>query len=278
MKRALKTYYADVPNMGDLLNELLIRNVFGYDVVRHKPATCELSVIGSGMDCFLKNTYIYPKYWSLWQEFRAKFTSGPVNVWCTGFIFNERNDSGFYRDMNFHSVRGELTKARVEKILNKKLDIPVGDGGLITPYLFSKPIEKKYAVGIIPHFKEQSEPIFQEIAGKFDNSIIINLRHDPMEVIKQIAQCDIIISSSLHGLILADSFGVPNQWIVVTSNLKGDGFKFDDYYSAFNLKSNPLKVNSSNIPAVNQIIDNFKITPAMMEAKQKEIYNAFPFK
>jgi len=29
---------------------------------------------------------------------------------------------------------------------------------------------------------------------------------------------------------------------------------------------------------VNQIIDNFKITPVMMEAKQKEIYNAFPFK
>ena len=64
----------------------------------------------------------------------------------------------------------------------------------------------------------------------------------------------------------------------MTTNLKGDGFKFDDYYSAFNLKSNPLKVNSTNIPSVNQIIDNFKITPAMMEAKQKEIYNAFPFK
>lgn len=279
MKRVLKTYYADVPNMGDLLNELLIRNVFGYDLERHKPATAELSVIGSGMDCFLADTHVYPKYWSLWQEFRAKFTKGPMNVWCTGFISNDQSDShGFYRDMNFCSVRGKLTKARVEKIIGKTLDIPVGDGGLITPYLFDKPIEKKYAVGIIPHFKEQQEPIFQKIKESHANSFIINLRDDPMEVIRQIAQSDIIISSSLHGLILADSFGIPNQWIKVTDNLKGDGFKFDDYYSAFDLKSNPINSNTQEIPSINQIIDNFKITPAMMAAKQKEVFDAFPFK
>lgn len=264
--------------MGDLLNELLIRNVFGQDFKRHPVSTCELSVIGSGMDCFLKNTYIYPKYYSLYSELRSKFSAYPVHVWCTGFIFKEKNDSAFIRKMNFSSVRGKLTKARVEKLIGKKLDIPTGDGGLIAPYLMRTPIEKKYQVGIIAHFKEQSEPIFQQLKNKFENSLLINLRDNPMEVIKQIAQCEFIISSSLHGLIVADSFNIPNQWIVVTDNLMGDGFKFDDYYSAFDLKANPLYINKSELPTINQIIDNYKFTSAMMEAKQKQIYDAFPFK
>src|SRR5690606_28667115 len=213
MKRNLKTYYAQLPNMGDLLNELLIRDVFGHDLTRHPVSTCELSVIGSGMDCFLKNTYIYPKYYSLYSELRSKFTSYEVNVWCTGFIFKERNDTSFIRKMNFHSVRGKLTKARVEKLIGRKLDIPTGDGGLITPYLLKKKEEKTHQVGIIAHFKEQDEPVFQKIKQTFSNSIMINLRDEPIEVIKQIARCEFIISSSLHGLIVADSFNIPNQWI-----------------------------------------------------------------
>jgi pyruvyltransferase len=277
-QRVIKTYYAQLPNMGDLLNELLIRDVFNQDLRRHAVSTCELSVIGSGMDCFMSNTYIYPKYYSLYSELRAKFTSYPVNVWCTGFIFKPRNDTSFIRDMKFHSVRGELTKARVEKIIGEKLDIPTGDGGLITPYLLKKKEAKKYEVGIIAHFKEQSEPAFEMLKNKYDRSVFINLRDDPIEVIKQIAQCEYVISSSLHGLIVADSFNIPNQWVVVTDNLKGDGFKFDDYYSAFGLQANPLNLAKTAPPELNEIIDQYKFTPQMIEAKQKAIYGAFPFK
>ncbi|EGK02949.1 MULTISPECIES: polysaccharide pyruvyl transferase family protein [Dysgonomonas] len=278
MKKKLKVYYAKLPNMGDLLNELLISKVFGNDFKKESVSTCELSVIGSGMDCFLKDTYIYPKYYSLYSELRAKFVSYPVNVWCTGFIFNQRNDKEFIREMNFHSVRGTLTKKRVESILGKELDIVTGDGGLITPYLLDKPEQKKYQVGVIAHFKEQNELVFQQLKDSFKDSIFINLRDDPMTVIKQIAQCEYIISSSLHGLVVADSFNIPNQWITVTDNLKGDGFKFHDYYSAFGLKPNPLNINASNIPTLNNIIDQYKITREMIDIKQKEIYSAFPFK
>jgi pyruvyltransferase len=280
MKKVIKTYYADLPNMGDLLNELFIRDLFGQDLVRHKPATSELSCIGSGMDCFMKTNRVYPKWYSLTLQARAKFVNYPNNVWCTGFIFGETNDTPFIRDMNFCSVRGELTKARVEKIIGKKLNIPTGDGGIITPYLFDKPIAKKYKVGVVAHMHEQEHPTFQRVLNFHKDSFFINLRHDPIEVIKQIAQCEIIISSSLHGLIVADSFGVPSQWIIVTDALKGDGFKFDDYYSAFGLKSNPIYMPTADIPVptVNEVIDQFKITPQAMAKKQKEVYDAFPFK
>src|SRR5690606_13580125 len=122
----------------------------------------------------------------------------------------------------------------------KKLDIPTGDGGIITPYLFDKPFEKRYQVGVVAHMDEQNHPTFKRVMEYHKGSVFINLRHDPIEVIKQIAECEIIISSSLHGLIVADSFNIPSQWIIVTDALKGDGFKFADYYSAFGLKPNPI--------------------------------------
>lgn len=280
MKKVIKTYYANLPNMGDLLNELLIRDVFGQDLVRHKPATSELSCIGSGMDCFMKSNKVYPKWYSLFLQTRASFINYPNNVWCTGFIFSETKDTTFIRDMEFSAVRGELTKARVEKIIGKKLNIPTGDGGIITPYLFDKPFEKKYQVGVIAHMDEQHHPTFQRVLSFHKNSTFIDLRQDPMEVIKQIAECEIVISSSLHGLIVADSFGIPSQWIVVTDALKGDGFKFSDYYSAFGLKANPIQMSTQNIPVptVNEVIDQFKISPEAMAIKQKQIYDAFPFK
>jgi pyruvyltransferase len=280
MKRKIKTYYADLPNMGDLLNELLIRDVFGQDLVRHKPSTSELSCIGSGLDCFMETNKSYPKWYSYYLKTRSRFIRYSNQVWCTGFLFNETQDTPFIREMNFCSVRGELTKSRVEKIINKKLTIPTGDGGLITPLLFNKPFEKKFKVGVVAHMNEQKHPAFSRILDFYNNSVFIDLRHEPMEVIKQIAQCEIIISSSLHGLIVADSFGIPSQWIVVTDALKGDGFKFADYYSAFGLEPNPINMLSMNtpVPTFNQVIDQFKITPDMMAKKQKEIFDAFPFK
>lgn len=280
MTKVIRTYYANLPNMGDLLNELLIRNVFHQDLKRHKPATSELSCIGSGMDCFMSSNRVYPAWYSTALRARSMFTSYENNVWCTGFIFKETKDTPFIRKMNFCSVRGEMTKARVEKIIGKKLSIPTGDGGIIAPYLFDKPIPKQHKVGVIAHFHEQDHPAFKRVLETHKDSFFINLRDDPLTVVRQIAECEVVISSSLHGLIVADSFGVPSQWIEVTDVLKGDGFKFFDYYSAFGVVPEPIQMGNpaTPVPTVNQVIDNYKIDRNLMLDKQKQIYDAFPFK
>ena len=57
-----------------------------------------------------------------------------------------------------------------------------------------------------------------------------------MQVIHEIACCKFIISSSLHGLIIAHSLGIPTvAFEIQDTPLRGGRFKFRDYYSAYGL-------------------------------------------
>jgi len=113
-----------------------------------------------------------------------------------------------------------------------------------------------------------------------DGSKLIDLRDEPHHVIEQIAQSELVISSSLHGLIVADSFRVPNLHLVVTNELLGDGFKFDDYYSIYDIPHNYVRFNEINdiskIPEM--ITDSYRITDKMVSEMQRDMIEAFPFK
>jgi pyruvyltransferase len=74
------------------------------------------------------------------------------------------------------------------------------------------------------------------------------VRNSAEFVSKEISKCRRVYSSSLHGLIVADSLGLPNVWIELSNKVIGDGFKFHDYNSSIDFTQYPVQVKPNMLP------------------------------
>lgn len=273
-----RIYYPQKPNMGDLLNKDMLESLFQIKVQRVNYNESNLIAIGSSLSLALYSSKLKVR---IKQRIIRIFKNDPFYIWGTGFIsYNAHEDNKFrFRNIRVLSLRGNLSKNRVERILGKKLSIPTGDGGLLVDRWVGENPPKKYRIGIIPHFKEKDSPIVSEMKKRYSDSVIIDLGNKPIDVVKEIASCETILSSSLHGLIVADSFHIPNKHILLYpygERMLGDGFKFADYYSSYGLDDNPIDVSTTNLPTIQSIIDDYCIEPSVVEKKKDEIFAVFP--
>ena len=56
---------------------------------------------------------------------------------------------------------------------------------------------------------------------------------------QQVNKYDSIISSSLHGIIVAHSYGIPAGWWKPSNKVTGDGSKFEDYAQSVGITLKP---------------------------------------
>ncbi|MEH7111508.1 polysaccharide pyruvyl transferase family protein [Neobacillus niacini] len=276
--KPVKLYYAKLPNMGDLLNEYIVPMVTGREI-EHCESVSKFDVMGIGScgGAIWGNKYSGIK--NNIKDSAKKLICGPVSspyaVWGTGLLqnFSGRKLELVRKNVNFIAVRGALTQKVIEESLGRKINPVLCDGGILTADLLGKIPDKEFEVGIIPHYKEehifQNNGIYEGFKKKFPSIKIIDLREDPIKVIKDIAKCSIIISSSLHGCVCADSFNIPNMRIQVSS-IPGSGYKFDDYYSGFGITNPAFFINDgNNIPSYNDVIDQYKIRSEDVEEKKR---------
>ena len=94
-----------------------------------------------------------------------------------------------------------------------------GDPGLLSAFLIGS-VPQTRDLGIVAHWQDHS---LDSVDG-----FHIDVHQEPLEVVRQIASCKRILSSSLHGLIVADSFGIERRWHR-HAQVQGGGFKFLDY-------------------------------------------------
>lgn len=268
MIKRIKVCYSIRNNFGNALNPILIEHVLGKKVVWADEYTCETSGIGSGLRLFFRDEFKID-----WQK---KEKSNPCQIWSAGFLTTPKNGIIPIREFRFASVRGELSKAFLEKLYQKSLDITTGDAGLLASELINTNIpQKRYKVGIIPHDRERLEKHFHDLHNNTHNSVLIDVQDDPINVIKTMSTCDCIVSSSLHGLVVSDSLGIPNRWIKLTDKLLGDSFKFHDYYSSFGIGMQPLDVNNVMCIDCDQVYSDYQIRKDVVARKKEEIILAF---
>jgi len=162
-------------------------------------------------------------------------------------------------------VRGPLTR---DNAIKQGCDVPpiYGDPALFLSEIV-KPIGKKYECGWIPHYQDiQICPrVFYK--GKLCKTID-PVNKNPLEVAREISQCKRIISTSLHGIIVAHAYGIPAARVVL-SKLHGSGVKFQDHYESIGLK---LPLNSLLNWDTKEVYEAWFSTPGFIDmSKPREV-------
>lgn len=150
--------------------------------------------------------------------------------------------------VKIHLVRGKHTR---QLLLKQGIECPecYGDPALLLSKLYIPSISKRYRMGIIPHYIEVEMPYIRDYVSSHHDVCLISMsKYDKWtDVIDRIASCDFIISSSLHGLIVSDSYGIPNIWVTFSDELlQLRDFKYRDYFSSVNRDESkqPLRIQN----------------------------------
>lgn len=133
------------------------------------------------------------------------------------------------------AVRGHYTGQRLQELRMPYNEV-YGDPALLLPRLYNPSIDKKYRLGILPHYVDTAD-IYNRL-GLTDQQLedqgvkILDVLTDVRSFVDQINSCEKIISSTLHGIITSHTYGIPCKWAMFSNKLGGDGVKFLDYYSS----------------------------------------------
>lgn len=251
-------YVKDNCNWGDDLNRYLVEAISGKKVVH---ARCQL----------LRKKY-YLCIGSILQWHTSKYSE----VWGSGLI----EPSDVQSCNRIHAVRGPLTR---KELIRQGYDCPevYGDPALLLPRFYQpKGDKKKYKLGLICHYKEKNTDIIAKLTKNPDIHFIDVMNYGKItDFIEEIHSCEYIISSSLHGCIVSDTYGIPNLWCRFTSyKAEGNNFKFHDYYESVNKGHIKDPYIFSEEKTIDEITDIISGTWTLPEIDLDKLYNSCPFR
>jgi len=126
---------------------------------------------------------------------------------------------------------------------------PAGDAGFLVPFLFPELLEEAKLFNdnpqpyssqrdkpdcVIMHHYDSSQWEKHKVTPDSNTTKLLPVVQPWQTMVKNITQCRVVSSSSLHGLILADAYGIPARWIRGTSNIIA--FKYLDYGESFGIR------------------------------------------
>lgn len=197
-------------------------------------------------------------------------------VWGAGVI----DDSLELRERPdvVRAVRGPLSR---EYLLEKGIPCPevYGDPALLIPYFYRPSVQKSsgnFRIGIVPHYADQGASVMLRIRRDHPEVEFIDIvgYGNWTDFIDRICACDVIFSSSLHGLIVAEAYGVPNHWISISDSVLGNGFKFRDYFASIG-KPHASPIFLGEDSDLIGMLDGLTWTQGRLDVKR--LLNACPF-
>ncbi len=199
-------YWKRIGNFGDILVPIILKWLTGQEI-KWVPKSTKGKVLCVGSEMA-----------------RGVLQSGDI-VW--GYGNRDGKKVNPPKNVHFLAVRGKTTRDLIQE------DVPevYGDPGILMPLIYPAniSIKKEYEIGLIPHHAERH--LFKDIKNSKINVLDVAVEN-PYKFIDELLKCRIIMTSSLHTCIVAESYGIPVVWFV-GHNDKTEGFriKFNDYFS-----------------------------------------------
>ncbi|MFC4636274.1 polysaccharide pyruvyl transferase family protein [Dokdonia ponticola] len=177
--------------------------------------------------------WIHPRKIKWLQPKKHYFAIGSIlaqatkhsHIWGSGIITSDQQIA----PATFYAVRGPQTRRRVLELGYACPEV-YGDPGLLLPLFYNPSVTKKHVYGWIPHYADQD--LFENFKISKNQTYIDLKTNDVEATTREILACECIISSSLHGLIVAHAYGIPAIWIRWSDRLYGDDIKFRDYFES----------------------------------------------
>jgi len=193
-------------------------------------------------------------------------------IWGSGFISEKSICKE--KPKKVLAVRGPLTR---KKLLDQGISCPevYGDPALLLPEVYpSKNKKIKYQLGIMPHYLDKNDTWLKKFSENSEIKIINIQNKEPLDVVDDMLQCEKIISSSLHGLIISDAYKIPSVWIEFSKPIGEDYFKFHDYFASVGrFIDKPYIISEfKNLDEILQVFEDYEIKIDLNDLK-----NSFPF-
>jgi hypothetical protein len=224
--KPVKAYWwKDVPNFGDLLTPLLLKRFA--DIETEWAGISKASVVSVGS--ILEHI---PPYWDGY-------------IVGTGRLLETSRLHLHTKTATILALRGPLSARGIPG------SYALGDPGILANELIGpqeNPQEKQWDLGIVPHWSDDElVDRFTRIVPKTATIKVISPTDDALTIIRQIGACRRIVTSSLHGMIVADSFGGIPRRVEICKKMWGDGgsFKFKDYSATINM---PFEIGKMGEP------------------------------
>lgn len=238
-------------NFGDEISKFIVKRLLNKEkyelVINEKGIEKNLICIGSYLHAARNDYYIYGT---------GVRTNPPVE------------GSHGYNKLNVCSVRGPIT---YNFLKNKNIECPViyGDPGLLLKFLYKPKVieDLKNKIAFVPHKSNYLK--YNKSNCDMNKFHLINPRQHWSKVVDQMCSCKYVISASLHGLILADTYDKPNVMIKEFELSEGE-LKFKDYYISQKRKFTYIKK-----------LDQFKENVLYSGGNKidlEKLKSAFPFK
>lgn len=204
---------SSVLNFGDWMGPLLVNQFTGRQPVQaNRPGSGPrvLYSVGSILGWFNRNN---------------------VDVWGSGLIKpltdEEVTQKQKLTGVRIHAVRGHRTQDDLQQKLGWAVPDVYGDPALLLPSIIPS-APKSRDLTLVPHNIHRGEVLKHSSL----QPEVVDARADVYDVAASISSSNVIISSSLHGLIVAQAYNVPWVWLQVDdAPLMGSDFKFEDFFT-----------------------------------------------